>query len=122
MRQAYVHTAAVRLADGADPAALGGAITLALCGSWQHEGPCPLAAHHTTTGAGTDADGTTTVRVLIASDARDEAAVRMRIDGALAAGRVIDPNGVEQRWSLLRSGAGRIGEAELAHARRLLSQ
>ena len=43
MRQVYVHDAWVwmRSVEGAD--AIGAAITVALCGDWQHEPPCPLA-------------------------------------------------------------------------------
>jgi hypothetical protein len=36
----FVHEATVELADDADPRALGGAITVALCGHWEHDGAC----------------------------------------------------------------------------------
>jgi hypothetical protein len=36
----FVHEATVELADGADPRALGGAITVAQCGHWEHDGAC----------------------------------------------------------------------------------
>jgi len=39
-RQAYVYEATLDLASGADPRAPGGAVTVALCGHWDHEGPC----------------------------------------------------------------------------------
>jgi len=35
------------MAAGGDLAALGGAISVEVCGSWDHAGPCPLAPHHT---------------------------------------------------------------------------
>jgi hypothetical protein len=47
MRGQYVHQATVLMAAGSDPSAPGAAITLELCGSWEHEPPCPLAPHHT---------------------------------------------------------------------------
>ena len=47
MREAFAHDATVQLACGGDDAAPGAAITLALCGRWDHEPPCPLAPHHT---------------------------------------------------------------------------
>jgi hypothetical protein len=42
----FVHEAAIDVADGADPRAPGGAITVALCGHWEHEPPCRWP-HHT---------------------------------------------------------------------------
>ena len=47
MRQAFAHDAVVVLDAGGDDRAPGGAITVELCGHWDHEPPCPLAAHHT---------------------------------------------------------------------------
>ena len=48
----FVHEATVELADGADPRALGGAITVALCGHWEHEPPCRWPHHTDITAAG----------------------------------------------------------------------
>jgi hypothetical protein len=39
-RRAYVYEAELELAPGADARAPGGAVTVALCGHWDHEGPC----------------------------------------------------------------------------------
>lgn len=39
-RHAYVHEAEIELNTGVDPRAVGGAVTVALCGHWEHEGPC----------------------------------------------------------------------------------
>ena len=52
MPESSTHRARVRLAEGADRAAPGGAVTPALCGAWDHEPPCPIAQHHTTTSYG----------------------------------------------------------------------
>ena len=49
MRQLYAHDAVVRMNPTDDPSVIGAAITVALCGDWQHEPPCPLAPHHTRT-------------------------------------------------------------------------
>jgi len=46
-RQAYAHEALLDLDPDGDDAAPGGAITVALCGNWTHDPPCPLAPHHT---------------------------------------------------------------------------
>ncbi len=37
---AYVVAASVALEDGADPASVGAAVTVELCGHWDHPGPC----------------------------------------------------------------------------------
>ncbi len=39
-RVAFIHEAELQLHDGTDPAAVGAAATTALCGHWEHEGPC----------------------------------------------------------------------------------
>lgn len=39
-RVALVHEAEVRLNAGVDPRAVGAAVTVALCGHWEHDGPC----------------------------------------------------------------------------------
>jgi hypothetical protein len=36
----HVHEATLRLEDEADPAAVGAAVTVELCGAWEHEGGC----------------------------------------------------------------------------------
>jgi hypothetical protein len=41
-----VYEAELDLAPNADPRAPGGAVTVALCGHWEHEGPCRWP-HHT---------------------------------------------------------------------------
>ncbi len=41
-----MHAARIGLEDS-EPAAVGAAVTVALCGHWEHEPPCPLAPHHT---------------------------------------------------------------------------
>ena len=42
MRPAAAHVleAQLDLSDGVDPAAVGAAVTVQLCGHWEHEGPC----------------------------------------------------------------------------------
>ena len=38
--EAFVVGALIKLAEDTDPAAVGAAVTTALCGRWEHEGPC----------------------------------------------------------------------------------
>ena len=47
-RVPFAHEAVVRMAADGDIRAPGAAITVALCGHWEHEPPCPLAEHLTT--------------------------------------------------------------------------
>ena len=116
MREAFAHDAVVVLEDGGDERAPGGAITVALCGSWSHEPPCPLAPHHTRVHR---TDGELTVRLLFAADPADEAHVRALVDEVLARGWGDTPDG-RTCWDLVESGPSAVSEDELAHARRLL--
>ncbi|MFJ4849226.1 MULTISPECIES: hypothetical protein [unclassified Streptomyces] len=117
MRKAFAHEAVVVLAAGGDERAPGGAITVELCGGWEHEGPCPLAAHHTAVSPG--ADGGLLLRVLFAAEPADEAAVRARIDAALAAGALGREPAPDTRWELRASGPSPVREDEAGHAARL---
>jgi hypothetical protein len=70
VRRAFVHDAVVTMEAGGDVRAPGGAITVALCGNWEHEPPCPLAPHST------DAQrsgGQVRLRVLFAAEPTAEA-------------------------------------------------
>jgi hypothetical protein len=107
MRQAYAHDAVLEMPSSADERAPGGAITVALCGHWEHEPPCPLAPHHT---AATREGDTLRLRILFATEPDRVDEVRRRIDDALATGD----------WRLVGSGCARIEAAERDHARRLL--
>ena len=115
-RQAFAHDAVLRMDPDGDDRAPGGAVTLALCGSWAHEPPCPLAPHHTRaerTGA------ELTLRVLFAATPADEPSVRWLIEWALETGWGDDPGGVRTTWRLVRSGPSPLRDDELAHAQRL---
>ena len=117
MRVAYVHDAVVRMADDADLAGPGGAVTLALCGSFDHPPPCPLAPHATRSDR---QDDEVAVRVLFAAESADEAVVRERIDAALAAGSCDGPDGTRTSWTFASSAPGAVSEDERAHAERLM--
>jgi hypothetical protein len=105
MRQAYAHDAV--LARAADADAPGAAITVALCGHWEHDPPCPIAPHHTATTRDGDE---LRLRILFATEPNRVDEVRARIDAALAAGD----------WQLVSAGCARIERDEREHARRLL--
>ncbi|PNH85517.1 hypothetical protein [Arthrobacter sp. AFG20] len=122
MRSAYLHLATVIMEPAGDDmpapdiAALGAAVTLELCGSWDHPPPCPLAPHHTQP----DRDGdTVTLRIIFATEPGNEALVRTRIDSALREGNLTGPDGRTSRWAFLGGGPGELDPSEAEHARRL---
>jgi len=117
MRTAFVHDALLDPEPALDHRAPGGAVTLALCGSLEHEPPCPLAPHHTTV----EVEGSRLrVRVLFAADATDEPLVRELVEQALTAGVWTYPDGVVSTWSLLSCGPDEVRITEREHADRLV--
>jgi hypothetical protein len=117
-RAAYAHDAVLILDPGGDSRAPGGAITVALCGHWDHEPPCPLAPHHTDASPG--GDDTVRLRVLFAAEPADEERVRSLITQALSSGRLTGPDGRVTRWMVKSSAAGTIRNDEADHAARLV--
>lgn len=102
--------------DGADTGAPGAAITVAVCGHWEHEPPCPLAPHHTA--AEPDGD-VLRLRILFAADPANEQEVRRRIDDTLASSQLETPEGAVARWRLVSTAVGDVRPDEAEHARRL---
>ena len=117
MRTAFAHDAVLQMEPDADLTGPGGAVTLALCGAFDHPPPCPFAPHHT---RAERCAGGVAVRVLFATDASREAEVRARIDRALAAGSSEAPDGSWTYWTFRSSAPGTVIESERAHAARLI--
>jgi hypothetical protein len=112
----FAHDAVLALDPGGDERAPGGAITVALCGSWSHEPPCRLAPHHT----GARRNGAEVrLRVLFAAAPADEPRVRTLVEEALSRGEGEDPDGVRTTWRLLRAGPSPVRAEEREHAERL---
>lgn len=118
-RAAYAHDAVVILDSGGDSRAPGGAITVALCGHWDHEPPCPLAPHHTD--ATPADDDTLRLRVLFAAEPEDERRVRELIAQALSSGRGTGPDGRVSRWIVESSSVSSVRPDEADHAARLIA-
>jgi hypothetical protein len=116
---AGVHRAVLSLSPGADRRAPGGAVTVALCGSWEHPPPCPLAPHSTTVDG---PDEALDVRVVFATAPDAEADVRRRIEAALAGGGITGPDGTVSRWRLVETGPDELRDDERDVAARLASQ
>jgi hypothetical protein len=115
MRTPYVHQATLVMSPDADLDAPGAAVTLELCGSWDHKPPC-LLPHHTHA----ERTGTTvSLRVVFATDPDNEKDTRHRIDQALGAGSVTGPDGTLTHWDFRSSRADVLSTSETARARRL---
>ncbi|MFD7409752.1 hypothetical protein ACFV7R_45835 [Streptomyces sp. NPDC059866] len=119
MRQAFVHEAVVVMEADGDVRAPGAAITVALCGHWEHEPPCPLAPHHT---AAQRFGDELHLRVLFAAEPQAAADVRNRITAALLGAAFDGPDGVTTRWQFLSVRPGLVREDEAAHAARLVER
>jgi hypothetical protein len=117
VRQAFVHDAVVTMEADGDVRAPGGAITVALCGHWDHEPPCPLAPHRTDAQT---SGNQVRLRVLFAAEPAAEAEVRGRIDAALSRGSLTGPDGVTTRWQLRDAHPGLLRDDEAGHAERLI--
>ncbi len=115
-RQAFAHDAVLALDPGGDENAPGGAITVALCGSWSHEPPCPLAPHHTRAHR---TGGELTLRLLFAAAPADEARVRRLVHDVLSRGWGDSPDGGRTTWELVEDGPSPVAFEEEAHAERL---
>jgi hypothetical protein len=117
VRQAFAHEALVVLDADGDEHAPGGAVTLALCGSWSHDPPCPLAPHHTRAHR---SGQEVSLRVLFAAEPAAEAMVRRLVDETLARGWGDTPEGSRTTWRLLASAPSEVRIEEEDHARRLI--
>ena len=87
----------------ADVRAPGAAVTVALCGHWDHEPPCPLAPHQV---GAEEHDGELRVRILFAAEPDTQAQVRQLIELAMS-GQLEFPAGLTTPW---RARAGRPAE------------
>lgn len=116
MRTAFAQDAVLVVEADGDVRAPGAAVTVALCGHWEHQPPCPLAAHHT---FAERFGAEVRLRVLFAAEPSDEAEVRARIQSALDEGRLDGPDGVTTRWRLLGTRPSPVRDDERAHAERL---
>jgi hypothetical protein len=108
MRDAFAHDAVLRMAADADVRAPGAAVTVALCGHWEHDPPCPLAPHHT---SAVRDGGEVRLRILFAAEPGSEEEVRSRIEESLNA----------THWRLVESRRGEVSAHEAEHARRLIA-
>jgi hypothetical protein len=117
-RHAYAHDAVVVMQPGDSPNAVGGAITVALCGHWDHQPPCPLAPHYVA--AFPDGE-TVTLRILFATEPDNERRVRSLIGEALATGQLTGPEGGLTTWRLRSAAPSDVRPEEEDHAAGLIT-
>jgi hypothetical protein len=117
MRTAFVHEAVLLMDLHGDDRAPGAAVTRSVCGSWDHEGACPLAPHFTSVKRDSDR---LKVRVLFAVEPALEKTVRQLIVAALAAGRLSRRDAGSVDWRLLSQQRGEVTVEEGSHAARLV--
>jgi hypothetical protein len=106
--QPFVVAAMLSLDDAVDPASVGAAVTVELCGHWDHPGPCRWP-HNNEIEAGRQPAA---FRTLYVAEAHEADAVRTRIEDALRAG---------SGWSLLSVSSRPVADAERSLAERLLA-
>ena len=87
------------LDSNADHRAPGGAVTVALCGHWEHDGSCRWPHHTRLLPAGDTAH-----ECIVDYDAPDSelAEVRCRVEEALERGQLVGPDGHLSTWRLVR--------------------
>ena len=107
--RAFVVDAELELSDGFDPAAVGAAVTVELCGHWEHQGPCRWPHN-----SAIDADREPAhFRTLVVADESHAAEVGDRIETVLR-------NAPE--WRLVSVRSRPVGEDERALAERLMTE
>ena len=111
---AFALEAEVTMPAGGDPAAIGAAVTVELCGHWEHEGPCRWP-HHTEVVE--SAAGNVRVRTVIHAQA-DRPQVERRVREALDRG-ALRSSDVEADWSLYRVREVPLRSDEVELARRI---
>lgn len=116
MGQVFAHVAMLEMAADADLRAPGAAITVALCGHWEHAPPCPVAPHHT---HAEWVNGHVRVRTLFVADPPLETEVHRRIAEALSSGQLCGPDGVTTRWRLLSCEPSSVLAGETVRAQRI---
>ena len=108
-RRSCVHEATLSLRPGVDRGAPGAAITLALCGHWEHPPPCRWPHNSQLV----DVSGVFSLRTMFVCTAEDEPAIRLEIEAALRS---------SSDWTVLDSGPGTLSVADSALAARLLAR
>ncbi len=90
----YAHEVRLVLDPDADARAPGGAVTVALCGAWDHNGPC-VWPHHSELSSNGDV---ATLRTVFVAEPEREQEVRRLIAAGLEVGSLTGPGGHVTGW------------------------
>ena len=112
----FAHEAVLTMGPEADLRAPGAAITVALCGHWEHEPPCPVAPHHSHAERVGDE---VRIRTVFTATPEQEREVRHLIDRALLDGKLRGPDGTTTTWQLRSSRPGVVPGTERDHPQQL---
>ena len=87
----------ILLEPGSDERAPGGAVTVALCGHWDHEGPCRWPHFSAIT---PDTSGHHRLVVEFNTPEDELEMVRAKIDAAISHGQLTGPDGAVSKWAI----------------------
>ena len=90
----------IELAADADERAPGGAVTVALCGHWDHEGPCRWPHYSTLEPR---ADGLSKLVVDFNAVPQDVERVRAKIKAGVETGQLVGPDGRLSKWRIYQT-------------------
>ncbi|MGB0646565.1 MAG: hypothetical protein ACPGQS_05275 [Bradymonadia bacterium] len=96
----YPHSSTflIRLEDGGDVRAPGGAVTLELCGSWSHEGECRYPHFTSANNEGAE------VRITVdfSAPTAEIPQITERIKNAIRRGTLVGPDGNVTTWRVVQ--------------------
>jgi len=98
----YQYQTTVEILPGGDPRAVGAAVTVAVCGHWDHTGPCRWPH---VTNVDSHAAGRLGITVRFDCDPADEHEARQCIRAAVALGSLVGPDDHKTEWRI-------VGESE----------
>jgi hypothetical protein len=116
-REAFVEQATVEMRHHSDPGAVGAAVTVELCGHWEHAEACQWP-HHTSVSENKQ-DDIVTVRTVFVCAPEEEADVRRRVVAGLTAGELADGPKGPSSWTVVSVSADKLLAKEQALADRL---
>lgn len=93
----YLLEILLHLEQGSDSRAPGGAVTVALCGHWDHDGTCTWPHHSSIAPHGENY----LLSVAYQCDETERREVEERIRKAVSQGNLIGPDGQHSTWELL---------------------
>ena len=114
-RTTYVHLATIELEEGSNVDAIGAAVTVELCGHWDHEPPCRWPHNNE---AFAREDGRIGFRTVFVAEPGQVREVRSRIDRGLRRGKLASAHG-NAIWRTVATGSREPNDEERSLGARL---